>query len=490
MTPNVDWFAISPSLALLAGGGVALLAAVLVPRWLRASLAAFAAACGFAGAFVAAALLFWKSPEAETLIGDAMTRDRFGAMAQLIVAGAGLLTIGVAYSRSSRGRSAAEFFALLAFAGGGMAFLVQANNLMTLFLGLEWFSVALYILCAIELDVVGSLEAGLKYLIIGGFGSAVLLFGSALVFGATGELGFAQIADATRTQDLVDDPLLVAGLAMIIAGLCFKASAAPFHQWTPDVYEGAPTPVTAFMAAATKTVAVVLMLRVLVTAFPQEDELWTIAIAVIVCISLAWGNLAALVQRNLKRMLAYSSIAHAGFLLIAVSSDNELGARALLFYLVPYAAASIGAFAVIVARERELGAPVTLDNLGGLGWERPLLGVAMWAFMLSFAGLPPTGGFVGKFFVLSSAYDRGWTWLVIVGVLGTLISLYYYLAVIRALYMRSPLEMQLAPSGGSPPREVLLGSSVFLSMAVVVGSFFAVEPLIDMAREAAESLPL
>jgi NADH-quinone oxidoreductase subunit N len=490
MTPNVDWFAISPSLALLAGGGVALLAAVLVPRWLQAPLAAFAAACGFAGAFVAAALLFWKSPQAETLIGDAMTRDRFGAVAQLIVAGAGLLTIGVAYSRSSRARSAAEFYALLAFAGGGMAFLVQANNLMTLFLGLEWFSVALYILCAIELDVVGSLEAGLKYLIIGGFGSAVLLFGSALVFGATGELGFAQIAEATSAQDLVDDPMLVAGLAMLIAGLGFKASAAPFHQWTPDVYEGAPTPVTAFMSAATKTVAVVLTLRVLVTAFPQEDELWTIAIAVIVCTSLAIGNLGALVQRNVKRMLAYSSVAHAGFLLIAVAADNELGARALLFYLIPYSAASIGAFAVVAARERELGLPVTLDNLGGLGWERPLLGVAMWAFMLSFAGLPPTGGFVGKFYVFSSAYDRGWTWLVIVGVVATLISLYYYLAVIRALYMRSPLEMQLAPSGGSPPREVLLGASVFLSMAVVVGSFFAVEPLIDMAREAAESLPL
>jgi NADH-quinone oxidoreductase subunit N len=361
---------------------------------------------------------------------------------------------------------------------------------MTLFLGLEWFSVALYILCAIELDVVGSLEAGLKYLIIGGFGSAVLLFGSALVFGATGELGFAQIADATSAQDLVDDPMLVAGLAMLIAGLGFKASAAPFHQWTPDVYEGAPTPVTAFMSAATKTVAVVLTLRVLVTAFPQEDELWTIAIAVIVCTSLAIGNLGALVQRNVKRMLAYSSVAHAGFLLIAVAADNELGARALLFYLIPYSAASIGAFAVVAARERELGLPVTLDNLGGLGWERPLLGVAMWAFMLSFAGLPPTGGFVGKFYVFSSAYDRGWTWLVIVGVVATLISLYYYLAVIRALYMRSPMEMQLAPSGGSPPREVLLGSSVFLSMAVVVGSFFAVEPLIDMAREAAESLPL
>jgi NADH-quinone oxidoreductase subunit N len=488
MTPQLDWFALAPALALLAGGGVALLSAVLVPQWVRAPLAAFASACGFAGAFVAAALLYWKSPEAQTLLAESMRRDRFGALAQLIVAGAGLLTVGISYSRSSRGRHAAEFYALLAAAGGGMAFLVQANNLMTLFLGLEWFSVALYILCAIELDLVGSLESGLKYLIIGGFGSAVLLFGSALVFGATGELGFERIAEATRAQDLTDDPLLLAGLAMLIAGLGFKASAAPFHQWTPDVYEGAPTPVTAFMAAATKTVAVVLAMRVLVTAFPEESEIWTIAIAAIVCASLAVGNLAALVQRNVKRMLAYSSVAHAGFLLIAVASNNELGGRALLYYLIPYAAASIGAFGVIAARERELGVPVTLDNLSGLGWERPVLGVAMWAFMLSFAGLPPTGGFVGKFYVFSSAYDRGWTWLVIVGVVATLISLYYYLAVIRALYMRSPLELQLAPSGGSPPREGLLGTSVVLALVVTVGSFIAVEPLIDLAENAAESL--
>jgi NADH-quinone oxidoreductase subunit N len=488
MTPKVDWFALAPALALLAGGGVALLSAVLVPAWIRAPLAAFATACGFAGAFIAAALLYWKSPEAQTLLAESMRRDRFGALAQMIVAGAGLLTVGISYSRSFRGRHAAEFYALLAAAGGGMAFLVQANNLMTLFLGLEWFSVALYILCAIELDLVGSLESGLKYLIIGGFGSAVLLFGSALVYGATGELAFEAISEATRAQDLTDDPLLLAGLAMLIAGLGFKASAAPFHQWTPDVYEGAPTPVTAFMAAATKTVAVVLAMRVLVTAFPEESEIWTIAIAAIVCASLAVGNLAALVQRNVKRMLAYSSVAHAGFLLMAVASNNELGGRALLYYLIPYAAASIGAFGVIAARERELGVPVTLDNLSGLGWERPLLGVAMWAFMLSFAGLPPTGGFVGKFYVFSSAYDRGWTWLVIVGVVATLISLYYYLAVIRALYMRSPLELQLAPSGGSPPREGLLGTSVVLALVVTVGSFIAVEPLIDLAENAAESL--
>src|SRR5256884_6616366 len=202
----------------------------------------------------------------------------------------------------------AEYYALLAWAGAGMALLVSASSLMTLFLGLEWFSISLYILCAIDVQLVGSLEAGLKYLIIGGFGSAMLLFGSALVYGSTGALRFGEIAAAVQSQHLSHDALLVAGLALVIGGLGFKASAAPFHMWTPDVYEGAPTPVTAFMSAATKTVALVLALRVLAVTFPAERHLWTIAVAVIACASLAVGNLAALAQRNVKRILAYSSI--------------------------------------------------------------------------------------------------------------------------------------------------------------------------------------
>jgi NADH-quinone oxidoreductase subunit N len=489
-TPSVDWFALSPELAMLGAAGVALLSAVLVPRsWIR-TLTAFACALGFAGGFVLAALLFWKSPEAHGVVSDAVRRDRLGALTQMIIAGSGLLAVGVSYSWRTRDEHVGEYYALLAAAGGGMAFLASAGNLMTLFLGLEWFSICLYVLCAIEIDVVGSLEAGLKYLIVGGLGSSVLLFGSALVYGATGELGFEEIAQATRTQGLEGDALLVIGLAMLLTGLAFKASAAPFHMWTPDVYEGAPTPVTAFMSAATKTVALVLMLRVLVTAFPQEDELWTIAVAVLACASLAIGNLAALVQRRVKRMLAYSSISHAGFMLIAIAADNELGGKALLFYLIPYSAASLGAFAVVAARERELNAPVTLDNLAGLGWERPLLGVAMWTFMLGFAGFPLTGGFIGKFYVFSAAYESGSTWLVIVGVAATAVSLYYYLAVIRAMYMRPGAELGLAPAGGSPPRDALLQASVLGALVVNVGSFFAVQPLIDLAERAAGSIPL
>jgi NADH-quinone oxidoreductase subunit N len=488
-TPHIDWLAIAAPLSLLAAGGVALLGAVLTPRSWRRVFGASVCVLGFAAAIVFAAILYAHSADGHGVIGGAIQRDRLAALAQMIVAGGGLLAIGTAYSEPMADDHIAEYYALLAWAGAGMAFLVSASSLMTLFLGLEWFSISLYILCALDVDLVGSLEAGLKYLIIGGFGSAMLLFGSALVYGSTGALRFGEIAQAVSAQNLSHDALLVAGIALMIGGLGFKASAAPFHMWTPDVYDGAPTPVTAFMSAATKTAALVVTLRVLVTAFPQEARLWTVAIAVIACASLAVGNLAALVQTNLKRMLAYSSISHAGFMLIAIASNNSLGGRALLYYLIPYSAMSVGAFAVVAARERELNRPVTVESLAGFGWERPLLGLGMTAFMLGFAGFPLTGGFVGKFYVFAAAYEHGWVWLVIVGVGATAVSLYYYLGVIRALYMRPVEELQLAPVlGGSPPSERMLQTAVAAALVVTVGSFFAVQPLIDVAKHAANSL--
>ncbi|HWN20376.1 MAG TPA: NADH-quinone oxidoreductase subunit N [Gaiellaceae bacterium] len=483
-TPQVDWLALSPSLALLAAAGAALLGSVLMPVSVRRGFGAYITGAGFVAAGVLAAIVFSETAVPEELLADSMTRDRLGALAAVILAGAGALSVLVSWGEGRRDHSG-EYYALLAAAGAGMMFFVTASNLMTLFLGLEWFSIALYILCALDTHRDTSLEAGLKYLIVGSFGSAILLFGSALVYGATGELGFSAIAAAG-----VDDELLLAGLALIIAGLGFKASAAPFHMWTPDVYQGAPTSVTAFMSAATKVAALVLTLRILTVAFPAQEDLWTVAVAVIAVVSLAVGNFAALVQRDLKRLLAYSSVSHAGFMLIAIAANNALGGRALLYYLIPYGAMSIGAFAVVAARERELGVPATLDNLAGFGWERPFLGVSMWVFMLGFMGLPLTGGFVGKFYVFSAAYEAGWMWLVIVGVAATAVSLYYYLNVVRAMYMRPETELRPAVAGGSPPRDPLLVTAVAASLAVTVGSFFLVQPLIDLARDAAASLPL
>ena len=482
--PHIDWFALGPVNSLLLAAALALLCAVLVPRAWRKSAAATLCGLGYALALGLAIALYVRSAQANGVVADALRRDRLAELAAIIVAGSGLLTAAISYRERWREDHVGEYYALLAAAGAGMVFFVGAHNLMTLFLALEWFSISLYILCAIDRDRLGGLEAALKYLVIGGFGSAVLLFGMALVYGSTGELELSAIAASGREHDL----LLLFGLAMIVAGLAFKASAAPFHMWTPDVYEGAPTPVTAFMSAATKTVALVVTLRILVTAFPQDADVWTVAVAVIAVCSLVIGNFAALAQRGLKRMLAYSSISHAGFMLIPIAANSALGARALLYYLIPYAAMSLGAFAVVAARERELGVPVTLENLAGFGWERPLLGVSMWAFMLGFAGFPLTGGFVGKFYAFAAAYRHGWTWLVIVGVLATLVSLYYYLGVVRAMFMRRTEDLQLAPIGGSPPRETLLQTAVFACLVVTVASFFAVEPLIDLVQNAASSL--
>jgi NADH-quinone oxidoreductase subunit N len=356
---------------------------------------------------------------------------------------------------------------------------------MTLFLGLEWFSISLYVLTAISVESLPSLEAGLKYLIVGSFGSAILLFGSAFVYGATGAIGFDDIAGAAGGADRL---LFVVGLALILVGLAFKMSAAPFHMWTPDVYQGAPTPVTAFMSAATKVAALVGTMRLLVTAFPTEARLWTVALAVIACISLAWGNLAALVQTDIKRLLAYSSISHAGFLLIPVAVGTRLGGRALLFYLVSYAAMNVGSFAIVAARERELARPVSFDGLAGLGWERPGFGIAMSLFMFGFIGLPPAGLFLGKFYAFSAAVDRGWTWLAIVGVAATVLSIYYYVGVIGAMYFRRSIEVRVAPAGGSPPRDWALSTAVGAAVVVTVGSFIAAGPLLDIARDSVSFL--
>lgn len=485
-TPAIDWLTLAPSLALLAATIASLMSAVLVPESWRKNVSWLFCLTGYAGAFAFAAVLFERSPHAHSVIANALFRDRYGALAAMIVAGVGLLTTLVYYGERSTVDRVGERFALLASAGGGMILFAQSANLLTLFLGLEWLSISLYVLVALERERPEAIEAGFKYLIVGGFSSAILVFGAAFVYGATGTLNLAQIAGKAPSGDL----FLITGLAMILVGFAFKASAAPFHTWTPDVYQGAATPVSGFMAGATKAVALLVALRVLSVSFSAQEHLWTSAAAVLAVTSLVVGNLAALAQRDLKRMLAYSSISHAGFLLFAITAASSLGARALLFYLIPYGAASVGVFALAALHERELGEPATLDNLAGFGWRRPLSGIALWIFMLSFAGFPLTGGFVGKVYLFAAAYQAGWTWLLIVGAVATLVSLGYYLAVVRAIYMRPAGDEKAAASEEPPLVDRMLSTAVIAAVVVTVGSFFATQPLIDLARHAASQLPL
>jgi NADH-quinone oxidoreductase subunit N len=462
-----------------------LLLTLFVPPRAKRPLAAALAALALAGAAGVAIALFVGDDTGSGLVADALRRDRLGEFAAVLLALAGLLTVGVSYREGEDLERVGEYYALLVAAVGGMVVLAAAQNLLTLFLGLELFSICLYVLTAIGVTRLPSLEAGLKYLIVGSFGSAILLFGSAFVYGGTGVIEFPAIAAQTQSGSRL---FVVAGLAMILVGLGFKVSAAPFHMWTPDVYQGAPTPVTGFMSAATKIAALVATLRLLTVAFPADRELWSVALAVIVCVSLAWGNIAALVQADVKRMLAYSSISHAGFLLMPIAAANELGGRALLYYLVPYGAVSIGAFAIVAIRERELGRAVTVQNLAGFGWERPFFGGAMAVFMFGFIGLPPTGIFLGKFYAFAAVIDRGWAWLAIVGAVFTAVSIYYYAGIVRAMYMTGP-RVVVAPAGGAPPRDALLTAAVVASLVVAVGSLFAADGLNEIVTDAVSFLP-
>jgi NADH-quinone oxidoreductase subunit N len=326
---------------------------------------------------------------------------------------------------------------------------------VTLFLGLELLSIPLYVLCATEMRRATSLEAGLKYLIIGSVGSATLVYGLAFLYGATGSTDFAGIARAL--DGVGTDPLLLTGIALSTAGLAFKASVAPFHQWTPDVYEGAPTPVTAFMAVATKAAAFGAILRLFDVALLNASDDWAPALAALATVTIIVGNVGALGQSSLKRLMAWSSVAQAGYMLAGVVVATRLGAQATVFYLGVYLLMNLAAFAVIVIRERETGLGDNIASVAGLGAQRPALAVAMTFAMLGLAGIPATAGFVGKFYLIDAAISGDYAWLGVMIVIGSMISLAYYLKVIAAMWMQDAPEATtaLATTG----RPVLAGGS-------------------------------
>jgi NADH-quinone oxidoreductase subunit N len=480
-TVPVSFSSIAPEIVLLVCASVLLTCAIFLPEELarRASAAISAGAFLAAGAIAAAQF----HDDARYAFDHTLRIDSFGQGGRLIVLSAGLLAVAVSWGLPAMRERGVEYHALLLAAAAGMSLLCVANSFVTLFVALELFSVALYVLVAIDTEDLASLEGGLKYLIVGSVGAAFLLYGSALVYGATGQLEFDRIAAATRGGDRAD-VLLLAGIALVVAGLGFKANAAPFHMWTPDVYEGAPTPVTAFMAAATKAVALVVMLRVLVSAFPGQSGVWEVAVGAIAIASFVIGNLAALQQRNVKRMLAYSTVGHSGFLLTAVAAHSQLGTQALLYYLAIYSATNMGAFAIVAVRERELGKPVEIADFAGWAQARPLLSAAMIAFMLALAGFPLTGGFIGKLNIFSAAVDNGQTYLAIAGVFATVVALVYYLRIPAAMLDSGAA----APDAPARPGLGLSSGVALAAAAVVIGFGVLPAPLVDLARDAGRSL--
>lgn len=337
-----------------------------------------------------------------------------------------------------------EVYALVLFATAGMLGLASANNLVMIFIGIETMSICLYVLAGLIKERKTGAEAALKYFLLGAFSTGFLLYGMALLYGATGSLYLSEIADGASSN-----LLFISGAALLLVGFFFKISAVPFHMWTPDVYQGTPTTLTAYMATASKSAAFIALVFVLSKMIPAETAEWSEVIEVISIITMILGNIIALVQDNIKRMLAYSSIAHAGYLLVGLAAGTPEGYSAVLFYLLAYTIMNVGAFGVVAYYERQQGLDFTdVNNYAGLGFKRPLMGVMLSFFLFSLAGIPPFVGFIGKYMVFAAAIDAGFIALAIVGVLASAASVYYYLRPMVYMYFREAhKDVPLVQSG-------------------------------------------
>jgi NADH-quinone oxidoreductase subunit N len=352
-------------------------------------------------------------------------------------------------------KNLSEYYALMLFAVVGMMLMAAGAHMIMIFLGLEVMSIAVYVLAGLFREDVRSNEAALKYLILGSFSSAFLLFGMAMLYGAAGGTLFLDDLPRRLGADPAMQPLVLSGIGLLIVGFGFKVASAPFHMWTPDVYEGAPTSVTAFMAVAVKAAAFAAFARVFFLAFPAMKVDWNMLLWVLAVATMTIGNIAAIAQTNIKRMLAYSSIAHAGYLLVALVAANQLGAVSLLYYLLAYTLMNVGAFGVVILVGRKKDSYLNIYDYSGLGAQHPVLAASMALFMFALAGIPPTAGFVGKFYIFSAAVKAGYIWLAIIGVMNSLVSVFYYLRITVLMYMK-PAEADLGPVAFSPAQTAVV----------------------------------
>jgi NADH-quinone oxidoreductase subunit N len=424
----------------------------------------------------------WSST-GPTAVGGMIWADRFSHFFNLVfLATAGLTVLFAAPFLREHHIDFGEFYPLVLFATVGMMVMAAAADLVTLFLGLELMSIAVYVLAGARRQQPQSGEAALKYLEMGALASAFLLYGVALVYGNTGHTGFKEIAKAAPAA--AGEPLFIVGLVLIMVAFAFKIAAVPFHMWAPDVYEGAPTPVTGFMAAGVKAAAFAVLIRMLGTAFGVPELTgsgrvnWVQWLAVLAAITMTVGNLIALQQQRIKRLLAYSSITHAGYLLVGVAACAKVGASArasLLYYLLAYAFTTLGAFGVVTYVSRQGRERLALDDYAGLGTTHPTAALACSLFFLSLAGIPPTGGFFGKFYVFKAALeDPSLTWLVVVAVMNSVIGVYYYLRPLVEMYMREPLQADPQPDLRYAPGAVgalVLSAFFTLQLGIFPGTY-------------------
>ena len=378
-----------------------------------------------------------------------------------------------------------EMYVLMMLSAAGGVVMAGAGDLIVLFLGLETLSIPVYVMAASHVRRSESLEAGLKYFVLGAFSSAFLLYGMALIYGATGSLNLFQIQDYLDSVVILDDAMLLAGLAMLLVGLGFKVAAVPFHAWTPDVYQGAPTPVVAFMASAVKVAGFAALVRVFVVTFGPYRLDWQPAVFALAVLTLLVGAVLAIVQRDVKRMLAYSSISHTGFILVGVQAASPRGSAAVLFYLAAYAFMVIGTFGVLTVVSGRGDRKTSLDDLDGLGARRPALALALTIFLLAQAGVPLTTGFVAKFEVIGAAVEARSFWLAVVAMVSAVVSAFLYLRIVLSVYLGSPADDSEIPDDESGERvHPAAGLAIGIALAITIGFGLFPGPIDDLARHA------
>lgn len=413
----------------------------------------------FYGHLTLAALLvaMWGAVVANTVPGMAFSNmliiDGYGTFFRMLVLGVGLLTVLSSYQYLDREKAeAGEYHALILFSIVGQCVMVTANELIMVFIGLEVSSIATYVLAGYLRDDKRNNESALKYFLLGSFATAFLLYGIAWIYGTVGTTRLDEIRTVLLNRDLPTSLILVGtAAALMFVGFAFKISAAPFQIWAPDVYQGAPAPVSAFMSAGPKAAAFAVFVRVYMTAFEPIHARWEPFVWSSALLTMVIGNFAALTQTNIKRLLAYSSIAHAGYVLVAIAAHSRIGVAAVMFYLTAYALMNIGAFAVVAHFSRQGEKYVNVEDLAGLGWKQPVTAALFSIFLLSFIGVPLTGGFFGKFYIFKAALESHLVWLSILGLLNSAVAAYYYLRILVVMYMHEPGEATenvepLAPS--------------------------------------------
>jgi NADH-quinone oxidoreductase subunit N len=480
--PSLNWLVVAPEIVVLVTALLVMGLDLVLDTERKSGLAWV----GLVGVVAAAGLSYYIWDGSDPQLQDMLAADGYALFFNLVILAAAALAIlfSVEYVRRS-GLAQGEYYTLLLLSAMGMMLMAAAINLITIFLALEILSLALYVLVGLNRASRPSAEAGLKYLLLGGFASGFLLYGMALVYGQAGTMSLAGIREYLAGTGSAP-ALLFAGLGLMIVGFGFKVALVPFQMWTPDVYQGAPTPVTAFMSVGAKAGGFAALLRILVVAMPAVGEAWGMLVAVLAMLTMILGNVVAIAQRNIKRMLAYSSIAHAGYILVAVSAaqrpeDAPLAVSAAVFYLLTYAFTNLGAFGVVLTVEHEDGSGNQIEDFAGLGRSKPLLAAMMTLFMLSLTGMPVSAGLVGKFFVFQAAINAsvGNPWVLaaaIVGIVTSVISAFYYIRIILIMYMQE----------GEP--QVVLKPALTVALAVTALATLILgivpAPVFQMAKDA------